>query len=64
LIVFWIASAAGEQYKPGGLWQGLAIQDLELEDLSRNGYLVCGLCHSHSDKEIDRRVILKSNNKA
>ena len=50
--------------QPGGLWQGLAIQDLELEDLSRNGYLVCGLCHSHSDKEIDRRVILKSNNKA
>ncbi len=50
--------------QPGGVWQGLVPQDSELEDLSKDGHLVCGLCHSHSDKEIDRRVILKSNNKA
>src|SRR4030043_2032814 len=50
--------------QPGGVWQGLVIQDSELEDLSKDGYLVCGLCHSHSDKEIDRRVILTSNDKA
>lgn len=50
--------------QPGDVWQGLSIQNSELEDLAKDGYLVCGLCHSHSDKEIDRRVILNSNNKA
>lgn len=43
---------------PGDIWQGLAIQTSEVEELSKNGYLVCGICHSHSDKEIDRRVII------
>jgi len=49
--------------QPGQVWQGLAIQDDNLEELSKDGYLVCGLCHSHSDKEIDRRVNLKWNSK-
>ncbi len=47
--------------QPGQVWQGLSIQDHELEELAKDGYLVCGLCHSHSDKEIDRRVNLSKN---
>jgi hypothetical protein len=42
--------------QPGQVWQGLAIQNEEFEILAKDGYLVCGLCHSHSDKEIDRRI--------
>ena len=45
--------------QPGVVWQGLAPQTLEIEQLANDGYLVCGLCHSHSEKEIDRRVIFK-----
>ncbi|MBI5205303.1 MAG: hypothetical protein HZA11_10340 [Nitrospirae bacterium] len=44
--------------QPGQVWQGLAIQNQELEKLAKDGYIVCGLCHSHSDKEIDRRINL------
>ena len=50
--------------QPGQVWQGLAIQDQELENFAKGGYLVCGLCHSHSDKEIDRRIDLKKKIKA
>ncbi len=45
---------------PGQIWRGLAIQSPEIEDLAKKGYLVCGLCHSHSDKEIDRRIKLRN----
>lgn len=50
--------------QPGQVWQGLAIQDQELEKLAKDGYLVCGLCHSHSDKEINRRIDLKTKIRA
>ncbi len=45
--------------QPGSVWQGLAIQSEEIEDLAKSGYLVCGLCHSHSHREIDRRVVIR-----
>jgi len=45
--------------QPGSVWRGLCPQTGEIENLANTGYLVCGLCHSHSDKEIDRRVIIK-----
>ncbi len=35
-----------------------------LENLAKTGYLVCGLCHSHSDKEIDRRVVIRKQSEA
>lgn len=44
---------------PGVVWHGLAKQIREIEDLAKKGYLVCGLCLSHTDKEIDRRVIIR-----
>ena len=50
--------------KPGSVWCGLAPQAGEIEDLGKTGYLVCGLCHSHSDKEIDRRVIIRKQPEA
>jgi len=46
--------------KPGDVWLGLALQTSEIETYAKKGYLVCGLCHSHSDKEIDRRIIIKN----
>lgn len=49
---------------PGAVWQGLAEQAFELEELTKTGYLVCGLCHSHSDKEIDKRITLKKKTEA
>lgn len=49
---------------PGSVWQGLAPQTPEIEALALDGYLVCGLCHSHSDKEIDRRIVIKEQSKA
>jgi len=45
--------------QPGSVWRGLCPQTEDIEKLAKTGYLVCGLCHSHSDKEIDRRVIIK-----
>jgi hypothetical protein len=45
--------------QPGSVWHGLSPQNGEIEDLAKTGYLVCGLCHSHSDKKIDRRVIIR-----
>jgi len=50
--------------QPGVVWQGLAPQTEEIEKLASDGYLVCGLCHSHSDKEIDRRVIINKESTA
>jgi len=45
--------------QPGCVWQGLSPQTEEIEVLAKTGYLVCGLCHSHSDREIDRRVVIR-----
>lgn len=50
--------------QPGSVWQGLCPQTGEIEDLAKTGYLVCGLCHSHSNKEIDRRVIIRKQSEA
>jgi hypothetical protein len=49
---------------PGAIWQGLGLQNAEIEEMAKKGYLVCGLCHSHSEKEIDRRLVIgdKVNN--
>lgn len=45
--------------QPGSVWRGTFPQTKEIEDLGKDGYLVCGLCHSHSDKEIDRILKMK-----
>jgi hypothetical protein len=45
--------------QPGSVWRGLCPQTSEIERLAETGYLFCGLCHSHSDKEIDRRIIIR-----
>ena len=50
--------------QPGSVWRGLCPQTDEIGNLAKAGYLVCGLCHSHSDKEIDRRVIIRNQSEA
>lgn len=49
---------------PGCVWHGLSLQTPEIEALAMDGYLVCGLCHSHSDKEIDRRIVIRKESEA
>jgi len=50
--------------QPGSVWRGLCPQTDEIVNLAKAGYLVCGLCHSHSDKEIDHRVIIRNQSEA
>lgn len=50
--------------QPGSVWRGLCPQTEEIEQLAKTGILVCGLCHSHSDKEIDRRISIKERSEA
>lgn len=44
----------------GEQWTGGIIQEPELEDLSRKGYLYCGVFHSSSKKPILVRVVINA----
>lgn len=44
--------------EPGELWQGGILQNKELEEMIKNGYLYCGIFHSSGNKPILRRVVL------
>lgn len=48
--------------EPGGRWLGGIEQNIELEELSRNGYLFCGIYHSSSKKPVMQRVVIHKNN--
>jgi hypothetical protein len=46
------------ELKQGTMWTGISIQDEEIENMARNGYLICALYHSHNEKPIKRRLVL------
>ena len=48
--------------EPGERWLGGIEQNDELEKLSRNGFLYCGICHSNSKKSVMQRVIIHKEN--
>lgn len=47
--------------KTGERWLGGIEQTNELEEMSRNGYLYCGVYHSSEKKPIVQRVIIHKN---
>ncbi len=47
------------ELKPGARWSGIAIQDPEIEQWATNGILDMMLYHSHSNKPIRRRVVIR-----
>lgn len=47
--------------KTGERWLGGIEQTNELEEMSRNGYLYCGIYHSVEKKSIVQRVIIHKN---
>jgi len=47
---------------PGERWLDYIEQTPELEDMSRNGYLYCGVYHSSSRKPIIQRVVIPKEN--
>jgi len=47
--------------EPGERWMGGIEQNSELEEMSRNGYLCCGIYHSCGKKPILQRVIIHKN---
>ncbi len=44
------------ELEPGSRWMGAILQNAELEDMSRNGYLYCGVHHTASRKAVLKRV--------
>lgn len=47
------------ELRPGTLWTGIAIQDHEIEQWATNGLLYLMLYHSHNDKPLQRRVVIR-----
>jgi hypothetical protein len=53
------------ELRPGNSWSGFAIQDQSvennktLEERAREGYLVCGIYHTHSTRPLKRRVLIR-----
>lgn len=45
--------------EPGARWLGAITQTPELEGLSRNGHLLCGIHHTSSKRFISRRVLVR-----
>lgn len=49
------------QLKQGSVWVGIAVQDEQITEMATNGNLYCVLYHSHSEKPIPKRVIIRIN---
>jgi hypothetical protein len=47
---------------PGERWLGSIEQNEELEEMSRSGYLFCGVYHSSGKKPVLQRVVIKKSN--
>jgi len=47
--------------EPGERWLGGIEQTSELEEISRNGYLYCGVYHSCGKKPVLQRVVIHKN---
>jgi len=48
--------------EPGELWQGGILQNKELEEMSRNGYLYCGIIYASRKKPILQRIVVPIKN--
>lgn len=46
----------------GGRWLDGIEQTSEIEEMSRDGYLYCGIYHSSSKKPVIQRVVIHKNN--
>lgn len=47
------------ELKPGAVWMGIAIQDPQIEKWATTGILDMMLYHSHSQKPLRQRVVIK-----
>ncbi len=47
------------ELKPGAVWRGLTEQVPQIEEWARKGILYFDLYHSHSEKPIRRRVVIR-----
>lgn len=54
-----VAQPLPYELKQGTIWNGVSIQNAEVECMSQQGYLMCALYHSHSAKPIMRRLVIK-----
>ena len=45
---------------PGGVWIGTTIQEAQIEEWATTGFLYMCLYHSHSKREVRRRVVIRS----
>jgi len=50
------------ELKPGGIWDGAAIQDDNIEKMSIDGYLECHIYYSDSEKPVRRKVKVRKIN--
>lgn len=44
------------ELKQGNLWSGIAVQDVAVEAMARDGLLYCVLYHTHTEKPVYRRL--------
>jgi len=44
-------------------WLGCIEQNTELEEMSRNGYLYCGIYHSSKKTAVVQRVVINNEHK-
>ncbi len=63
--VFFIPNPSTDQCLPfelkqGNVWTGIAIQDSKVAALATKGRLYCVLNHSHDEKPIKARVVIRS----
>ena len=49
------------QLKQGSVWAGITVQDDQITEMATKGKLYCVLYHSHSEKPMPKKVIVRSN---
>jgi hypothetical protein len=52
------------ELKQGNVWTGIGIQDEKLEEVAKHGYLFCVVYHSHCERPLKRRVIIRKRSNA
>lgn len=49
------------ELKQGSVWSGITIQDEQVAEMATKGRLYCVLYHSHNEKPVKARVVIRSN---
>jgi hypothetical protein len=49
------------ELKAGGIWTGFAIQEPEIEERARTGFLYMALYHSHRKQPIRQRAVIEDS---